>query len=103
MKYALLTGAAAAILSFSVVAGDAMNNDKLFKKLDKNGDGVISKEEGSANKGLMKQWTKLDKDTSGGLEMSEFAAFESAEAFTPKEEENEPIGAAPTGTPESSD
>lgn len=97
MRYALITGAAAALFSFSVLAaGEAMDNDKLFKKLDKNGDGVISKEEASANKELMKQWSKLDKDTSGGLEMSEFAAFEPAKGFTPQEQENEPIGAAPT-------
>lgn len=96
MKYALLTGAAAAVLSFSVIAGDMQSNDKLFKKIDKNGDGVISKEEASANKELMKQWGKLDKNTNGSLEMSEFSAFEPTEAFTPVEEENEPIGAAPS-------
>ncbi|MGD8558639.1 MAG: EF-hand domain-containing protein [Gammaproteobacteria bacterium] len=97
MRYALVTGAVAALLSFSVSAGEGdMAHNKMFKQLDKDGNGIISKEEAGANKELTEAWKELDKDTSGGLEMSEFAAFESAEAFTPMEEENEPIGAAPT-------
>jgi Ca2+-binding EF-hand superfamily protein len=96
MKYALLTGAAAALLSLSAAADEGTNNDKLFKQLDKDGNGVISQQEASANKQLMKEWKKLDKNSDGGLEKSEFARFESAEAYTPVEGEDEPMGAAPT-------
>lgn len=96
MKYALLAGAAAALLSLSATAAEKMDNGKLFNKLDKDGNGVISQQEASANKELMKQWKKLDKNSDGSLEKSEFAGFESAEAYTPVEGEDEPMGAAPT-------
>lgn len=76
-------------------AGEA-DNTKVFKMLDKNNDGFITKSEVSSVKNLIKDWDTIDTDKNGSIALSEFSALKSAEAYTPMEEENEPIGAAPT-------
>lgn len=93
IRYAILTSALLA--SFTAVAGDA-NSDKIFKALDKNNDGTITKEEAAKVEKLVADWSTIDTDGSGNIEMAEFAALESAEAYAPVETEEEPIGAAPT-------
>jgi hypothetical protein len=45
---------------------------------DKNSDGKITKSEASGNKELTKQFTKLDTNKDGSLDMSEYAAFEAS-------------------------
>jgi len=47
---------------------------------------------------LLRQWTEVDKDTDGRLEMTEFSAFETEpERFVPAINPDEAhIGAAPT-------
>jgi len=86
----------AVIFPLGVFAGDKSTTETTFKSLDTDKDGYISKQEAEANKNLVTNFKKIDADTDGKLEMSEISAFEAAEGFTPMEEENEPIGAAPT-------
>ena len=95
MKIRHLVVAGAMAVSFAALAGE-MGNEKVFKSLDKNSDGKITKEEAASSEKLVKDWDKIDKDKSGNIEVAEFAALESAQAYTPMEDENEPIGAAPT-------
>ena len=47
-----------------------------FGKLDKNGDGVISQEEGQAETALVKNWSEYDRNHDQQLNVEEFAAFE---------------------------
>jgi len=95
MKIRQLVVVGAMTVSFAALAGD-MSNEKVFNALDKNGDGIITKEEAASVEKLVKDWGAIDTDKSGNIEVSEFAALESAEAYSPVEAEDEPIGAAPT-------
>jgi hypothetical protein len=95
MKIRQVVAAGAMLIPFAVFAGEA-GADKIFKTLDKNSDGVISKEEAATVKKLIADWTTIDANSSGTIEISEFSALESAEAYAPVETEEEPIGAAPT-------
>jgi len=95
MKATILLTLSAAVFSFSVYA-EEMDNEKVFKMLDKNNDGFITKSEVSSVKKLINDWDTIDTDGNGNIAMAEFAVVKSAEAYTPVEEENEPIGAAPT-------
>ena len=95
MKLRYLIAASALLIPFAVSAGST-GNDKVFKDLDKNSDGVISKEEAANAKQLVADWDTIDTDGSGSIEMTEFSALESAEAYAPMETDEEPIGAAPT-------
>lgn len=47
-----------------------------FGKLDQNGDGMISQEEGQADTALVKSWGNYDRDHDQQLNVEEFAAFE---------------------------
>lgn len=76
-------------------AGDT-SNAKVFKLLDKNNDGMITKSEVSSVKKLIKDWDSIDTDKNGNIAMTEFSAVQSAESYTPMESDAEPIGAAPT-------
>lgn len=91
----ILLSASALVVSLSAVAGKT-DNDSVFMALDKDNNGMISKEEGSSVKKLMDDWSKIDTNKDGAIEKAEFAALESAASYVPEEMENEPIGAAPT-------
>lgn len=95
MKTKLVLMAAVFLFSLTAIAEDS-SVDRTFKLLDKNNDGFITKMEASSAKKLIKDWDSIDKDKNGKIAMTEFSSVKSAEAYTPVEEENEPIGAAPT-------
>lgn len=95
MKIRHVVVVSAMTVSFTALAGET-GNENVFNALDKNGDGIITKEEAASVEKLVKDWSTIDKNSSGSIEVSEFAALESAEAYAPVETEDEPIGAAPT-------
>ena len=95
MKIRHIVMVGAMTVSFAALAGET-GNENVFNALDKNSDGVISKEEAAGVEKLVNDWSAIDTDKSGSIEVSEFAALESAEAYSPVEAEDEPIGAAPT-------
>jgi Ca2+-binding EF-hand superfamily protein len=85
------------ILVFSTVLfADEDENNKLFKALDTNSDAMISQQELTAANRLVTDFNKYDINKNGAIEQAEFEAVMSAKAFIPVEEEDEPIGAAPT-------
>jgi len=94
MKLKLLVTLGAVSLASSVYAGDT-SKEEVFKLLDKNNDGFITQNEVSSVKNLIKDWDSIDTDKNGSIAMAEFSALESAEAYTPVETDEEPIGAAP--------
>lgn len=47
-----------------------------FGKLDKDGDGVLSRSEGKRNKDVAKSWNQLDVNKDGKLDAMEFSQFE---------------------------
>jgi len=83
------------IFSVTTAYADEMSNEKVFKMLDKNNDGFITKSEVSSVKKLIKDWDKIDTDKNGDIAMAEFSKLKSADAYTPVETDEEPIGAAP--------
>jgi len=87
--------ALAALVPLAAVAEKA-TNEGLFKSLDKDRNGMITKAEAAKDKNLIAEWSKIDTDGNGTIEASELAAYKPAKAFEPVESENEPIGAAPT-------
>ena len=94
LHHALLT-AGLLCISSSVVAGEAVTTGK-FDVLDKDKDGAITINEATGQLRILRNWTDIDKNMDGQLEMSEFSAFESAVEFVPDNMENEDnIGAAP--------
>ncbi|WP_455219561.1 hypothetical protein [Kaarinaea lacus] len=95
MKIRHIVMVGAMTVSFAALAGET-GNEKAFNNLDKNGDGVISKEEAAGVEKLAVDFTVIDINNNGTIEVAEFAALESVEAYTPVEGEDEPIGAAPT-------
>ena len=80
---------------FSPVSAE-QDNESIFKSLDTNGDGILTKQEVANVKALINDWSKVDGNKNGAIEFSEFSALESAENYIPAEGDNEPIGAAPT-------
>lgn len=60
---------------FSVGSVQTMGTAAAFSRLDADGDGRISRQEGEAMKGLVQQWRQLDKDNNGNLSIQEFAAL----------------------------
>ena len=95
MKIRQLAIIGAMAVSFAAVADDT-SSKTVFDTLDKNGDGKITKEEAADVDTLVEDWVTIDVNNDGSIEVSEFAAVESIEAYTPVEDDNEPIGAAPT-------
>lgn len=95
MKLKLLVTLSVLSVATAAYAGDT-SKEAVFKMLDKNNDGFITKSEVTSVKKLIKDWDSIDTDKNGNIAMAEFSALESAEAYTPVEAEDEPIGAAPT-------
>ena len=95
MKLKLLVTLSVLSVAAAAYAGDA-SKEEVFKMLDKNNDGFITKSEVTSVKKLIKDWDSIDTDKNGNIAMAEFSAIESADAYTPVETEDEPIGAAPT-------
>lgn len=95
MKIRHVILASALLVPFTVFAGGT-NNEKAFNNLDKNHDGSISKEEAAGSDALIADWATIDTDGNGTIEMTEFSALESVDAYVPQESDEEPIGAAPT-------
>lgn len=95
MKLKLLVALGVVSVASAAYAGEA-ENTKVFKMLDKNNDGFITQSEVSSVKNLIQDWDSIDTDGNGSIAMSEFSVVESAEAYTPVETDEEPIGAAPT-------
>ena len=93
IRHVILAGAL--LVPFAAYAGGA-SNDKVFKNLDKNNDGSISKEEAAGSSALIADWTEIDTNGNGTIEMTEFSALETVDAYVPAESDEEPIGAAPT-------
>ena len=83
--------AASVFATGAIAAGqtDTGSYDKQFNKLDKNRDGMISKEE--AGKKLSKDWSKADANSDGNIDKSEFSAFESAKS-TKSKSDSKPAG-----------
>lgn len=84
------------IFGLGVVTVVSAEEVKTFEDLDINSDGYISKDEAMAQKSIERNWTKVDKDKNGRLDISEFSAFEAKGRFEPPEDSEiaEP-GAAP--------
>ena len=87
--------AAAALLPLAAFADNA-TNEGLFNTLDQDRNGMITKAEAAKDAKLTTEWSKIDADNNGSIDLSELAAYTPAKAFEPVEGENEPIGAAPT-------
>lgn len=65
---------ALAVLVLSSTATRAEQDQWSFKPIDKNGDGVLNKEEVRDTR-LQKHWESLDTNTDGRISRSEFASF----------------------------
>ena len=74
-----------------------MPGQATFQQLDQDNDGYVSIVEATGQNELLKQWSEVDTDTDGRLEMTEFSAFEEEPAtFVPAVEPDDAhIGAAP--------
>lgn len=67
-----LAGLAVLMLSSTVAGGES--DQWSFKPIDKNGDGVLNKEEVRDTR-LQKHWETLDTNTDGQISRSEFSSF----------------------------
>lgn len=67
-----LAGLAILMLSSTVTGGES--DQWSFKPIDKNGDGVLNKEEVRDTR-LQKHWDTLDTNTDGQISRSEFSSF----------------------------
>jgi len=96
MKLLHIAACGAIAVAFNVFAEQAEQGTSA--NLDKDGDGYISIVEATGHTELLRNWSRLDHDSDGKIELSEFSAFESQEApaefFVPPEVSPEP-GAAP--------
>ena len=71
------------VSAISVMAGEA---NQAFTDLDQDGDGYISRSEGTTRSDLREHWATVDADKDGQLTESEFSAFEQVPAETFPEE-----------------
>ncbi|MCI0506693.1 MAG: hypothetical protein L0Z73_11355 [Gammaproteobacteria bacterium] len=97
MKATCLLVSAAVVLSPGLSA-EEMQSQPSFQQLDSDKDGYVTIIEATGQNQLLRQWTEVDKDTDGRLEMTEFSAFETEPGtFVPVENPETPeIGAGPT-------
>jgi len=77
------------------VAADDTGNSKLFKLLDKDNNGMITKMEAAKDKQIVADWSKIDVNNDGNITEEELAMYHPAQTYTPVEGD-ESIGAAPT-------
>jgi len=96
MKLLNFVAIGAIAVSFSVFA--ELTDKNTGEILDKDGDGYISIMEATGHDELLRNWSVLDHDSDGKIELSEFSAFEDkqgpAQFFEPPDVSPEP-GAAP--------
>jgi Ca2+-binding EF-hand superfamily protein len=78
------------------LAANSLPYSATFNDVDSNGDGYLNKAEAIERGDLARQWSKIDKDQDGKIDLSEFTAYESTGRFSPPEESQIEIGAAPT-------
>ena len=72
----------------------------VFENVDGNADGYISKDEAHVRKDLHDNWSMIDKDSDGKLDISEFSAFEGKGQLTPPQDPDMgELGAAPYPDP----
>jgi Ca2+-binding EF-hand superfamily protein len=97
MKAIYFLASAAMVLSPGLSA-EEMQGQASFQQLDSDKDGYVTIIEATGQNQLLRQWTEVDKDTDGRLEITEFSAFEAEPgSFVPVENPDAPeIGAAPT-------
>jgi Ca2+-binding EF-hand superfamily protein len=77
MKYQIILLAAAALVSTAAIAGDDKDKDSkgepsMFKTLDADADGKLSKEEVAGNEGLSGSFDRLDSNSDGYVSKREF-------------------------------
>ena len=89
--------ASAAIVLSTGLSAEEIPGAATFQELDQDNDGYISIVEATGQNEILRQWTEVDKDTDGRLEMTEFSAFETEPVgFEPEVKPDEAhIGAAP--------
>ncbi len=97
MKAIYLIASGAVVLSLGLSA-EEMSSQATFQQLDQNKDGYVSIIEATGQNELLKQWSTVDTDTDGRLEITEFSAFEEEPAtYSPAVDPDDvDIGAAPT-------
>lgn len=95
---AIYTLASAAMVLATGLSAEETQGQTSFQQLDSDNDGYVTILEATGQNQLLRQWTEVDKDTDGRLEMTEFSAFEiEPERFVPAVTPEEAhIGAAPT-------
>ena len=95
---AIYTLASAAMVLATGLSAEETQGQTSFQQLDSDNDGYVTILEATGQNQLLRQWTEVDKDTDGRLEMTEFSAFEiEPERFIPAVNPEEAhIGAAPT-------
>ena len=96
MKAVYLIASGAVVLSLGLSA-EEMPGQASFQQLDQDNDGYVSIIEATGQNELLRQWSAVDTDTDGKLEMTEFSAFEEEPvSFVPTVDSDNPeIGAAP--------
>ena len=57
------------------VTGGNLWTSEHFKRLDKNSDGMISREEAQADATMRDHWTKLDKANKGSVDMTAYEQY----------------------------
>ena len=60
--------------STGVTGGNLWTSDH-FKRLDKNSDGMISRDEAQADPAMRDHWTKLDKSNKGSVDMPTYEQY----------------------------
>ena len=80
------------VASFAVAEDQ---NAKVFDKLDKNQDGVLSAAEASNSSSLSNKWTEIDADGSGAIDRVEFSAFETEEMTDQEKDQSAPKSEQP--------